>query len=67
MPFKTFTAGSALPASDGNTYLMQQQVCVFAGTAERSAAIGTPIHGQFSFLTSDDTLYYYDGSAWTEL
>lgn len=66
MPFKVFTAGSALPASDGNTYLMEQQLMVFAGTADRSAAIGTPVHGMFTFITASDTLEYYDGSNWVE-
>ena len=66
MPFKVFTAGSAFPASDGNTYLMEQQIAVFPGTADRAAAIGTPIHGQFSYITATDSLEYYDGSNWTE-
>lgn len=66
MPFKIFTAGSALPAADGNTYLMEQQLMVFGGTAARAAAIGTPVHGMFTFLTDSDTLTYYDGSDWVE-
>jgi hypothetical protein len=66
MPFKVFTAGSALPASDGNDFLMEQQIAVFAGTAARDAAITSPIHGQFAFITSTNRLMYYNGTSWVE-
>lgn len=63
--FRTFVAGEVLDENDINDYLMQG-VLVFAGTATRDSAIGTPVEGQFAFLTDTDTLQYYDGSAWTE-
>lgn len=66
MPFKVFQPDDSLPASDGNTYLMRQQIAVFGGTAARNAAIGTAVHGQFAFTTDTDTLWFYDGSDWVE-
>jgi hypothetical protein len=61
---KTFTAGETLTASDVNTYLMEQSVMVFGGTAARSSAIPTPSEGMFAVTTNDDELDYYNGSAW---
>lgn len=61
---KTFTAGETLTASDVNTYLMEQSVMVFGGTAARSSAIPTPSEGMFAVTTDNDELDYYDGSAW---
>jgi hypothetical protein len=66
MPYKIFTAGSALPASDGNTFLMEQQLMVFASASARSSAITSPVHGMFTFLTDSDTLQYYDGTDWED-
>lgn len=63
--FRTFVAGEVLDEGDINDFLMQG-VLVFGGTAERGSAIGTPIEGQFSFLTDTDTLEFYDGSSWVE-
>ena len=39
---------------------------VFGGTAARAAAIGTPVHGMFTFLTDSDTLQYFDGTDWED-
>jgi hypothetical protein len=61
---KTFTAGETLTASDVNTYLMEQSVMVFGGTAARSSAIPTPSEGMFAVTTDDDELDYYNGSSW---
>jgi hypothetical protein len=61
---KTFTAGETLTASDVNSYLMEQSVMVFGGTAARSSAIPTPSEGMFAVTTDDDELDYYNGSAW---
>jgi hypothetical protein len=65
--FKSFTAGEVLTASDTNTYIMEQQVCVFGGTAARGSAIASPSHGQFVFLTDSDSLEFFDGSDWVAL
>lgn len=61
---KTFTAGEVLTASDVNTYLMEQSVMVFGGTAARSSAIPTPTTGMTSYQTDKKQLDSYNGSAW---
>ncbi len=62
--FKTWAAGDVLTAAQLNTYIQQQVVMVFAGTAARSSAIGTPSEGMVSYLTDTNVTQYYDGSAW---
>lgn len=63
--FKDFVAGDILTAVDVDTYLMQQTIMVFAGTAERGTTIGTAVsEGMFTYLADTNALEYYDGSAW---
>jgi len=62
--FRTFAAGEVLSASNVNTYLMQQTVTNFAGTAARSSAITSPSEGQFAYLADTDQLSYYNGTAY---
>ena len=62
--FRTFAAGEVLTASNVNTYLMQQSVQNFAGTAARSSAVTSPSEGMVAYLQDTDQLSYYDGSAW---
>ena len=64
MPFKDFTAGAVLTAAEVDTYLMQQAISVFADSSARSSAIGTPVTGQFSWLTGTNSLEYWDGTQW---
>jgi hypothetical protein len=61
---KTFTAGETLTASDVNTFLMEQSVMVFGGTAARASAIPTPSEGMTSYRTDTQQIESYDGSAW---
>jgi hypothetical protein len=61
---KTFTAGEVLTASDVNTYLMEQSVMVFGGTAARSSAIPTPSEGMVSYRSDIDNIELYNGSSW---
>jgi hypothetical protein len=66
---KTFTAGEILTASDTNTYLMEQTVMNFAGTASRASAIPTPSTGMTSYIGVTGTatipqIEVYTGSAW---
>lgn len=61
---KTFTAGEVLTASDVNTYLMEQSVMVFGGTAARSSAIPTPSEGMTTYRTDSQQIESYDGSEW---
>jgi len=64
MPRKVFTAGEVLAASDVNSFLMDQTIMSFAGTAARGSAIGTATEGMYAHLNDTDTLTYYNGSAW---
>lgn len=66
MAYKTFQNGFPLPASDLNTYLMNQSVAVFADATARDAAITSPVDGQFAYLTDSNTLVKYDSSAWVD-
>ena len=56
MPKKTFTAGEVLAAADVNTYLMDQAVMTFAGSAARGSAIGTATEGMVSYLTDTNRI-----------
>jgi hypothetical protein len=64
MPRKTFTAGEILAAADVNTFLMDQQVMTFAGTAARSSAIGTATQGMVTYLVADDKYEYWNGTSY---
>jgi hypothetical protein len=64
MPRKVFTAGEVLAAADVNSFLMDQTIMTFAGTAARGSAIGTATEGMYAHLNDTDTLTYYNGSAW---
>jgi hypothetical protein len=61
--FKDFTAGEVLTAADVDTYLMEQSVMVFAGTAARSSAIASPSEGMLTYRTDEGVIEVYDGSA----
>jgi len=63
--YKIWSAGDVLAAAEVNTYLMEQAVMVFADSAARTSAIGTPTEGMVAFLKDTDALEYYDGSSWT--
>ena len=60
----TFTAGSILTAAQVQGYLQDQTIMVFSGTAARATAIPSPSQGMFAYLTTDSTLYTYDGADW---
>jgi hypothetical protein len=59
---KTFTAGEILTASDTNTYLMEQTVMNFAGTAARASAIPTPSEGMTTYNQATKQLESYNGT-----
>ena len=61
--YKVFTAGEVLTAANVNGYLMEQAVMVFADSAARSSAIGTPTQGMVSYLQDTSSLEVY-GTAW---
>lgn len=64
--FKLFQNGDVLLASEVNTYMMEQQIMVFAGTAARGSALPSPSEGMFAFMKDTDTLTYYNGSDWQD-
>jgi hypothetical protein len=61
---KVFSAGDVLTAAQVQGYLQDQTIMLFSGTATRATAITSPSQGMFSYLTSDSTLYTYDGTQW---
>lgn len=63
---KVFTAGEVLTAANVNGYLMDQSVMVFADSAARTAAIGTPSAGMVSYLADTSALQVY-GTAWADV
>ena len=65
--FKTFSVGEVLTATNVNTYLMQQTVMVFADASARSTAITSPSEGMVTYLSDSNSLWYYSGTAWTEI
>lgn len=65
--YRVFASGEVLTASNVNTFLMEQSVMVFASASARNVAIASPSSGMFAYLTDENSLYYYNGSAsaWT--
>ena len=60
--FKLFADGNVLLASEVNTFMMQQQIMVFASAAARDAAILSPSEGMFAFLKDTDKLTVFKTS-----
>jgi hypothetical protein len=65
MSRKVFTAGEVLAAADVNSFLMDQTVMSFAGTAARGSAIPSPVEGMTTFREDTDRIESYTGSLWT--
>jgi len=63
---KVFTAGEVLTAANVNGYLMDQSIMVFADSAARTTAIGTPTAGMMSYLSDTSSLQLY-GTAWADV
>jgi len=66
VPFKTFVSGEILTATDVNTQIMGQQICVFADASARDVAISSPSEGQFAFLKDTNKLTYFDSVIWKD-
>jgi len=64
MSRKVFTAGEVLAAADVNSFLMDQTVMSFAGTAARGSAIPSPVEGMYTHLEDTDSLQFWNGSSW---
>lgn len=65
--FRVFATGEVVTAAQVNGYLMEQAVMTFASAAARTAAVATPEEGMVSYLTDTNLLYFYDGSAWSQI
>jgi hypothetical protein len=60
--FKTFSNGEILTAGDVQSFMMDQQVMVFANADERDTKILAPSEGMFAFLKDIDRLTFYTTS-----
>lgn len=67
MPRKVFTAGEVLAASDVNSFLMNQMIQSFAGTAARGSAIGSATAGMITYLSDSNTFEYWNGTTYVSL
>lgn len=67
MAYKVFTNGSPLPASDLNTFLMNQSVITFSNSTARSAALTSPTEGMVTYLEDTNKLEVYTGAAWVDV
>jgi hypothetical protein len=68
MPYKVWAVNEILTAADMNTYVGNQTILSFAGTAARAAAIATPVEGMLSYVGSG-VVEVYAGTAtgWAEI
>ena len=64
--YKVWSAGDVLAAADLNGYVGSQVVMVFADSAARSSALGTPTAGMVSYLQDTSILQVY-GTAWADV
>ena len=64
--YRTFQSGEVLTANNVQTYLMDQAVQVYSGTAARSSAVPSPSTGMVAYSTATG-LQVFNGSAWTNV
>ena len=69
MPYKVWAVNEILTAADMNTYVGNQTVLSFSGTAARATAIGTPVDGMLSYVGGGTVEVYVGGTvaAWTAI
>lgn len=66
--WKLWASGEVVNNTEFQTYLQDQVVQAYAGTAARSSALGTAVsEGMVSYLEDLNKLEVYNGSAWLEL
>lgn len=61
--YRTFASGEVLTSTNVQTYLMDQAVQVYSGTAARSSAVPSPSTGMVAYSTATG-LQVFNGSAW---
>jgi hypothetical protein len=64
--YRTFASGEVLTANNVQTYLMDQAVQVYAGTAARASAVPSPSTGMVAYSTATG-LQVFNGSAWVSV
>jgi hypothetical protein len=64
--YRTFASGEVLTSNNVQTYLMDQMVQVYAGTAARSSAIPSPSTGMVAYSTATG-MQVFNGSAWVNV
>lgn len=64
--YRTFASGETLTSTNVQTYLMDQMVQVYAGTAARASAIPSPSTGMVAYSTATG-LQVFNGSAWVNV
>jgi len=66
--WKDWAVNEIVTADDFQSYVQDQVVQVYAGTAARSTALGSAVaEGMISYLSDTNTLQYYSGSAWVDV
>lgn len=66
--WKQWISGEVVEHTAFQTYLQDQVVQTYAGTAARSSALGTAVsEGMVSYLEDTNKIEVYDGSAWLEI
>ena len=67
MPYKVFSDGDVLTAAEVMTYMMEQQIAVFADAAARDSSILDPIHGMICYIQSTQRFSYFNGNTWRSI
>lgn len=66
--WKDWSIGEVVTADNFQTYVQDQVVQVYAGTAARATALGTSVaEGMLSYLSDSDSIEVYNGTAWASI
>lgn len=66
--WKSWAVNETVEADDFQSYIQDQVVQVYAGTAARGSALGTAVTaGMVSYLSDSGVLQYYTGSVWANV
>jgi hypothetical protein len=66
--WKNWAVGEVVTEPDFQSYVQDQVVQVYAGTAARSSALGTAVaEGMVAYLEDVNAVEVYDGAAWVSI